>query len=322
MRLTFISSATVALATLTLAATLAVPAYGAPTDAGCKQAKLNASAKNTAASLGCYARAAATGLSVDPNCVGKADDVLATAFAKTDAKGGCATTGDAPAAEASINACVNEIAGALGSVVLPNTCLKGKLRAAAKKSSAKLKCAATAAAKSLSPDPKCLTKAETAFASTWASLEARGGCPTAGDADAIETIVDDDCVSAVEGALGLSTSSTPTTFQCCSVLNPATGAPLACEEIAPGECAQAGGIVGAPGTVCDAAGGCVSTPPNPGGCCQVAVQGVEICAAGPPDTWAHIPCTGVGGTFDPDALCTPSGACVGSSAEGGLMPGC
>src|SRR5262249_52736060 len=149
MRLTFISSATVALATLTLAATLAVPAYGAPTDAGCKQAKLNASAKNTAASLGCYARAAATGLSVGPNWGGKGGGGAAAGFGKTEAKGGCATTGDAPAAEASINACVNEIAGALGSVVLPNTCLKGKLRAAAKKSSAKLKCAATAAAKSL-----------------------------------------------------------------------------------------------------------------------------------------------------------------------------
>ena len=232
MRLTLITSGTVALTTLTLAATLAVPAYGAPTAAGCKQAKLNASAKTTAASLGCYAKAAATGLPVDPNCVGKADHVLATAFAKTDAKGGCATTGDAPAVEASINACVNEIAGALGSVVRPNRCLNGKLRAAGKKASAKLKCAATAAAKSVAPDAKCLAKAETAFASTWSSLEARGGCPTVGDANAIETLVDDDCMLAVEGALGLSTSSTPT-FQCCSV-NPATGAPLACLGALPG----------------------------------------------------------------------------------------
>jgi hypothetical protein len=244
MRLTLITSGTVALTTLTLAATLAVPAYGggAPTAAGCNQAKLNAAAKTTAASLGCYANAAATGLPVDPNCVGKADHVLATAFAKTDARGGCATTGDAPAVEASINACVNEIAGALGSVVRPNTCLNGKLRAAGKKTSAKLKCAATAAAKSVSPDPKCLTKAETAFASTWSSLEARGGCPTAGDAHAIETIVDDDCVSAVEGALGLSTSST-TTLQCCSLLNNSfTAGPFLCAEFPPGQCAKAGGL--------------------------------------------------------------------------------
>src|SRR5262245_5735433 len=191
---------TFALTTLTLAATLAVPVYGraAPTDAGCKQAKLKASAKNTASSLGCHGKGAARGVPVDPNCLGRADSVLATAFARTDAKGGCATTGDAPAVEASIDGCVDAIVAALGSVVLPNKCLNGKLQAAGKKASAKLKCAATAAVKSVPPDPKCLAKAETRFASTWSALDERGGCPTAGDADAIETIVDRECVPAVE----------------------------------------------------------------------------------------------------------------------------
>ena len=127
------NSVAVVLTTLAFATTLAASAYGAQTDAGCRKAKFNASARNAASSFGCHAKAAGKAVPVEAMCLDKADDAFAARFLKTENKGGCATTGDAPTVEARIDGCVDVIVAALGSSVLKNTCLKGKLRAAGKK---------------------------------------------------------------------------------------------------------------------------------------------------------------------------------------------
>jgi hypothetical protein len=80
--------------------------------------------------------------------------------------------------------------------------------ATGKKVSDKLKCAATAAGKALAVDPICLSKAEAKFTKAFTKAEAKGGCPTTNDAGTVESLVDD-CVGAVQTALGTSTQKNP-----------------------------------------------------------------------------------------------------------------
>jgi hypothetical protein len=69
-------------------------------------------------------------------------------------------------------------------------CTANKLKAVAKKTSAKLRCHAAAASEGTSVEASCLTKAEEKFSATWARIEARGGCSTAGDEGTFESKVD------------------------------------------------------------------------------------------------------------------------------------
>ncbi len=79
-------------------------------------------------------------------------------------------------------------------------CTEAKIKAAAKKTSSKLKCHAAAAAKATAVDPSCLMKAEAKFSTAWARAEAKGGCITTGDESAVEGKVDA-CVADVVSAL-------------------------------------------------------------------------------------------------------------------------
>jgi len=88
------------------------------------------------------------------------------------------------------------------------TCAKKKLGATGKKVSDKLKCHATAAGKAVGVDVACLAKAEGKFASAFTKAEAKGGCPTTNDAASVESLVDD-CVNAVQTALGTSLQKNP-----------------------------------------------------------------------------------------------------------------
>jgi hypothetical protein len=80
-------------------------------------------------------------------------------------------------------------------------CLATKLRVAAVKSSAKLKCHARAALRSAPVDPACLTKAEEKFSAAWARIVAAGGCFSFNDEDEVELAVDAG-VTGVVTALG------------------------------------------------------------------------------------------------------------------------
>jgi hypothetical protein len=69
-------------------------------------------------------------------------------------------------------------------------CSSAKLKAAARKATAKLRCHASANARGVAVDAACLQKAEAKFASAWAQIEAAGGCRTTQDEDDIEFKVD------------------------------------------------------------------------------------------------------------------------------------
>src|SRR3989442_643765 len=69
-------------------------------------------------------------------------------------------------------------------------CTAAKLKAVAEKTSAKLRCHASAAAKGGSVEAGCLSKAEEKFSGTWADIEAKGGCLRTGDEGTAESKVD------------------------------------------------------------------------------------------------------------------------------------
>ncbi len=79
----------------------------------CSAAKITAARKKANAQLVCYTKAATKGTPVDQACLAKAANNLLKAFQKAEAKGGCATVGDAAAIENTVDAFVNAIADAL-----------------------------------------------------------------------------------------------------------------------------------------------------------------------------------------------------------------
>jgi hypothetical protein len=79
-------------------------------------------------------------------------------------------------------------------------CSAAKMKATAKKATAKIKCHEKAMLKGVAVDPLCLAKAETKFTDAFARAELKGGCATVGDAAALEAEVDV-FVGAVVGAL-------------------------------------------------------------------------------------------------------------------------
>jgi plastocyanin len=69
-------------------------------------------------------------------------------------------------------------------------CTAAKLKASAKKLSAKLACYAKAAAKNAPVDDECIGKAETSFKTAFSTAESKGGCVPTGDAMAVEASIE------------------------------------------------------------------------------------------------------------------------------------
>ena len=90
---------------------------GGSTKAGgkCAAAKRKAAGKKAASKLLCNAKAAIAGGAVDPGCLGNAEVTFANAFKKAEAKGGCATQGDASSIEQAVNGFVTQVASQLAS---------------------------------------------------------------------------------------------------------------------------------------------------------------------------------------------------------------
>jgi hypothetical protein len=105
------------LAALVLIAFVAVAASVAqagPTPAQkCSASKIKATSKKAAAKLKCHEKAITKGVAVDPACLTKAEDKFTDAFAKAEAKSGCATTGDTNAIEALVDTFVDAAVVAL-----------------------------------------------------------------------------------------------------------------------------------------------------------------------------------------------------------------
>ncbi len=148
-----------------------------PPAAKCLSAKLKAVGKKAAAKVACEAKAAQKLKPVDAACLAKAGTSFATAFSKaeTQAKGACATTGDAAALETSVDALVVSVTVALpdGGTKDGGKCASSKRRASGKAASAELLCQSKAASKQTAVDPECVGKAEAAFAKAFARRSRR-----------------------------------------------------------------------------------------------------------------------------------------------------
>jgi cysteine-rich repeat protein len=80
-----------------------------PADNDCASSKVRAAGKKCLCKTKCSAKAAKSGAGVDPLCMQKCEQRFATAFTKAESKGGCTTTGDAPAIEAKVDAFVSDV---------------------------------------------------------------------------------------------------------------------------------------------------------------------------------------------------------------------
>jgi hypothetical protein len=201
-----------------------------PTANMCLAGKSKCASKKMAGLLKCHNKAEKSGLAVDPECLSKAiakfdggtKGVAGSCFGKLEIKypgvppAGCVTTGDLDTIETKVDAFVDDVVGELDpSYPTPilNVCSAGKKKCTLKKAAGKLKCH-----EKCQKDPAkcecvleaCLSKAEDKYdggtvpvKGCFAKLEAKGGCITTGDSDALETKVDafiDDLLSELNPA--------------------------------------------------------------------------------------------------------------------------
>jgi hypothetical protein len=219
----------------------------------CAGAKQKAAGTAAGASLSCHAKATQKGIAVDPACLAKADSKLSKAFAKAEARGGCATPGDVGAVDALLGSSVGAFVAALrpgsslGAFVAANRCAGAKLKATGKKAKAKLACHAKATGRGLAVDPGCLAKAEVRFTTAFAQAEARPPCLTTGDAATIESLLDALVAAAVVGSPPPGTTTTTNPPSVTTTTTTTTTTPSFCAPVAPNPFPMCGGS-------CDGAG--------------------------------------------------------------------
>src|SRR5262249_20683265 len=125
--------------TLILATLLAVATSSRATTPSqqCAASKIKAAGKKAACLLYLDAKVAG-GATADPiklqQCADRLSDPEKGAFARAEARGGCAVGGDAMAVEGTVDAFVADVYGALN-IGTPNACQAAKIRAAGKKGS-------------------------------------------------------------------------------------------------------------------------------------------------------------------------------------------
>jgi hypothetical protein len=91
------------------AVALAAAPASAQVESKCLSGKLKGAGGSAASQVNCEAKAAAKGQAVDPECVAKAEAKLQKAFEKAENKDDCIGTGDDPAAQAVVDAFVQEL---------------------------------------------------------------------------------------------------------------------------------------------------------------------------------------------------------------------
>lgn len=166
----------------------------------CAAAKLKATGKAGWLSLECHARAARRGADVDATCLAKASAKLVRTFTRTEARGGCATTGDVGDIAGTIEANAGAIVAALRPEATANTCAGLKLGATGKKVKAKLGCHVKAMRKGHGVETGCLGRVENRFRLAFRIAEEHPPCLTMSDAADVESQVDQ-LVDAVVAAL-------------------------------------------------------------------------------------------------------------------------
>jgi hypothetical protein len=188
--------ATASLALL-LAASAAVAAP--PPDQACRGAKLKAAGKYAAGVLGCDAKAAKDGSTVDPVCLAKSSEKFTGSFASAETKSGVSCNG----IDSAIAATVEETASDAGEAapLLPGG---GKCPSLTRKAAGKLassilgawsKFVTTADA---TKRDVAIDKARTTFASKMTKAEADStGCAGTGQAEAVRTAIEDGLASVI-----------------------------------------------------------------------------------------------------------------------------
>jgi Domain of unknown function DUF11 len=158
----------------------------------CAGAKIKATCKEASCKAALEAKQAGSGGTVDAAKVAKCAAAFSKSFAKSEAKGGCATTGDAATIEGKVDAFVLDLDTELdvGTGTNPNGCEGDKIKATAKKASCKCSLEAKQASNGGTIDPAKVAKCEATFSKSFAKSEAKGGCNTTGDTVTIESKVD------------------------------------------------------------------------------------------------------------------------------------
>jgi hypothetical protein len=179
---------------ITLAVFLLLETSGGTVEAQnkCTGDKIKAACKKASCKAALEAKQAGYGGTLDPARMAKCEATFSTSFAKSEAKGGCTTTGDAAVIEAKVDAFVLDLDMELDVLTgtNPNKCEGTKLKAAAQKASCKCSLEAKQAATGGIIDPAKVAKCEATFSKSFAKSEAKGGCNTTADAAAIEGKVD------------------------------------------------------------------------------------------------------------------------------------
>ena len=187
----------------------------------CAASKIKTAGKKAACLLLLDGKVAG-GAMADPikvqRCADRLGDPEKGAFARAEARGGCAIGGDAAMVEGTVDAFVVDVYGALN-VGTPNACQAAKLRAAGKKAGCLLVLQArNAAGRGLDADKVQVCKDRLSGPDgTFAREEAQGGCMTTLDADTIEMKVDafvDAIVAAEPTAATCATAGCPPPVAC------------------------------------------------------------------------------------------------------------
>ncbi|HXC51563.1 MAG TPA: hypothetical protein VN634_11805 [Candidatus Limnocylindrales bacterium] len=186
------------------------PAVAADAEA-CRSKQIGAAGKACSSVLGCYSKAAKSSAMVDSTCVidaqvkfggklDKAEDALSCDFENVDTD-----------ANSSLSGMAFDVSdGELAYTV--SACASKKIKAAAKKCKALLKCYSTAAKAStpFAPDADCVTKAATAMTDAFAKIDLAETCVPADRSAEVAQLVDDAAADIVE--LFTHGPGTPTTL--------------------------------------------------------------------------------------------------------------
>jgi hypothetical protein len=158
---------------------------------GCAGPKVKGAGEKADEKLQCHGQAAATGVTVDAACLGKAEARFSTTYAKAEVRTDCVTVSDASTIETKVDAFVDDLVTELRPVTTASLCAESKFEATAHKTSKQLVCLGNIARDGLPSEPDCGALANALFSKTFSKFESGGGdCLTTGDMATIEAKVD------------------------------------------------------------------------------------------------------------------------------------
>jgi hypothetical protein len=281
----------------------------------CAGAKIKAACKKASCKASLEAKQAGYGI-LDPARIAKCEATFSKAFAKSEAKGGCATTGDTAAIEAKADAFVADLDAELDvpTGTTPNKCEAEKIRAAARKASCECSLEAKQAEKGGTIDGNRRARCYAYFYTGFARSEEKGGCNTTGDAFVINnkvvTFVMD--VDAELAPAPTTSTTSATTSTSTTTLIP----PVPCADSFPtcgGSCpvgqfcaysTSTAGCACHPGSQCSA-GACAAAGGGQGQCSGCPSGYTCFC-----DRFGSCFCTA--GQCSPGCSCPAGGVCVAS----------